>query len=131
MIVKAKQLRTNLTRIRKRAGVGLATFVSKVVRMTCPQCAISRGSAVVFGPRSVQRHVAAMTGALNTIQSAVVASSMPRSQPVTLQVSCAAAQRFAAQTCQRNKINRQKATLWELQINNKAIACVVFSECVW
>merc|ERR1712194_761735 len=73
-----------------------------------------------FGPRSVQRHVAAMMGALNMIPSAVVASSMPRSQLVTLLVSFVAGQRCAVQTCQKN---RQKGTWLGLQISHKAIVC--------
>merc|ERR1711957_754711 len=99
----------------RRVGAGLATSASKAAHTTCLQCAISRGSAAVFGPRSVRRHVAAMTVALSTIQNAVVASSMPRSLLVTLPDLFAVVQHCAVPTCQRRLMARRQRRLMAQQ----------------
>merc|ERR1711870_64668 len=91
MIVKPKLQRTNLTRIKKHAGAGLATSALRDVLMTCRQSVISKASVVVCGRNWAQRHVAAMTVASSMMQSAVAASLMHLSQLATRLVLCAVA----------------------------------------
>merc|ERR1712176_641136 len=117
-----KQPKTSLTPIKKRVGVLHVISALKAAPMTCLPCAINRESVVAFGPNSVQRHVAVMTGGSSSIRSVVVACWMLRSQQVTLQDLFVVAKRSVAQICLRRSLKVRMVTRWVSGIRCKGAA---------